>query len=120
MSAYQSFLGSPVLFENELSAEGVNDTSNGGSLPSTDEIKVQHALNSFRLQPIDERTGVLIEEFVFESRELGSSCRLCGRSRESFNAVIGRPREGTFSRPTVGGNAVGNVGVDAWRSRCHD
>src|ERR1700733_8939256 len=109
MSSYQSFLGSPVLFENELSTEGVDDTGNGWSLPSTDEIKVQHALDSFGLQSVDESTRILIEEFVLESRELGSGSRLCGRRRESFDPIIGRPREGTFSSKAVGRSTIGNI-----------
>jgi len=117
--AYQSFLGSPVLFQNELPTEGVDDTGNGGSLPSADEIKVQHALDGFRLQAVDECTRILIEEFVLESRELWSSGGFCGRRRESFNAIIGRSREGAFSSHTVRRRAVGDIGVDAWRRRCH-
>src|SRR5277367_2555189 len=120
MNSYQSFLGSPVLFENELSTKGVDNTGNGWSLPSTDEIKIQHALDSFGLQSVDESTRILIEEFVLESRELRSRSRLCGRGRESFNAIIGRPRERTFSSNAVGRCTIGNISVDAWRRWSHD
>src|SRR5277367_3336177 len=120
MNSYQSFLGSPVLFENELSTKGVDNTGNGWSLPSTDEIKIQHALDSFGLQSIDEITRILIEEFVLESRELGRGSRLCGRRRESFNAIIGRPGEGTFSSNAVGRSPLGDIGGDTEGRRCHD
>jgi len=120
MTSYQSFLGSPVLFENELSTKGVDNTGNGRGLPSTDEIKVQHALDSFGLQSVDESTRILIEEFVLESRELGSGSRLCGRGRESFNAIISRPGDGTCSSNAVGRSPIGNIGVDAEGRRSHD
>ena len=119
-SPYQSFLSSPVLFENELPAEGVDDPSNGGRLPSTDEIKVQHALNGLGLQAIHESAGIFIEELIFESRELGGVCGGCGRRWKPFNAIIGRSGEGTFSSDAIGRADTRDIGVDAGRWRWHD
>lgn len=58
----------PVHLGHELTAEGVDDARNTGGLPLADEVEIEHALACLRLEAIDERSGLGVEEGVLGGR----------------------------------------------------
>lgn len=80
----ESLTGSPVHLADELTTKCVDDASNGWRFSLTDEVEVQHALDSSWLQTIDEASCLVVEEGVF-----GKGAQRSAWGRESLNLVIG-------------------------------
>jgi hypothetical protein len=53
----KSLFRSPVELLDVVATEGVNHGGNGGGLTAAGVVKVQHSLDSTRLETINERTG---------------------------------------------------------------
>jgi len=53
-----------VHLADELTTECVDDTGDGRSLSLADKVKVEHTLDSARLQTVDETSGLWVEEEV--------------------------------------------------------
>ena len=81
----QGLAGSPVHLADELSTEGVDNTSNGGGLALADEVEIQHALDGSGLQTIDEAACLLMEKGVLRKRAQWPT-----GSRETLDLVVGR------------------------------
>lgn len=80
----KSLAGAPVHLADELTTEGVDDTSDRGNLSLADEVEVKHALDSLGLQTVDETSRLGVEEGVRRSRAQRSA-----GSREAGDVVIG-------------------------------
>lgn len=85
----EGLLGTPVELLDVVTAEGVDHGSDGGSLSTTGEVKVEHTLDSSGLKTENERSGGLVERSV--SRSLTVSGGL------ESDDVLGRLFSGTVS-----------------------
>lgn len=81
----QSLAGTPVHLADELSAEGIDDAGDGRGLALADEVEIQHALHSPRLETVNEASCLVVEESVRRQR----AQRAAGSSK-ALDLVVGR------------------------------
>lgn len=93
----QSLAGSPVHLADELTAECVNDTCNGGGFSLADEIEVEHALYGSWLETINKTSRLVVEECVF-----GAWAQRSAGCCKTADVVVGRKTSGC-------GKATGTV-----------
>lgn len=99
-----------------MSSEGVDHGGDTGSLTTTSEIEIEHALNGTGLKTVNERTGILVERTepgtlawgskVVEMNDSVLSARLSGSrgisGREFFPNKDGRSGDGSERRSNGG------------------
>jgi len=95
----QSLAGSPVHLADELSTEGIDDAGDGGGLALADEIEIEHALHSPRLEAVHKASCLVVEEGV-----LGTRAQRPAGSCEAADVVVGR--KASIVRSAIGRRSV--------------
>ncbi|KAI6762874.1 hypothetical protein HG530_008854 [Fusarium avenaceum] len=85
----QSLAGSPVHLADELTAESVDNTGNGGLGSLANEVEIEHALDGSGLKTVDEASRLVGEESVLRKRAQRSA-----GSRETLDVVVSRQAVG--------------------------